>query len=177
MTDFTTNNEQVKPKNQSFTIDTSLVIDRLSAKERKRATDAEKEDRKDRIVGLFAEYGEERLTNAVLAKELSVSISTIERDIKEIKEDSFIWVERLAKENYVYECRMTFKRLQALVRSLNQRFKREEQSMSTEDLTKLAQMIAKLEESKMQIIQQPTLYALRLAMQKANRFEELLPSE
>ena len=174
MTDSAKTNEQVK---LSFRIDASLVIDTLSAKERKRASDQEIENRREKIIGLHAQFGEARLTNAVLANELKVSVSTIERDIRAIKDESFIWVTGLAKQNYVYECRMTFKRLQALVTILNNRLIQEGQAMSTENLIKLALTMAKLEDSKMQIIQQPTLYALRLAMQKANRFEELLPSD
>lgn len=149
----------------------------LKKKEPKRATDQEIEDRRERIVELFGEYGEKKLSNADVAKTLGVSVPTIERDIRAIKTDSFKWVESLAKEGYVYECRMTFSRLSNLTRRLNRRILLENDKMSTDDLVKISGQMSKLEELKISILQQPTLYALRLAMKKASKFEDLLVGE
>ena len=67
-------------------------------------------------------------------------------------------MESLAKEGYVYECRMTFSRLSNLTRRLNRRILLENDQMSTEDLVKISGQMSKLEELKISILQQPTLY-------------------
>ena len=139
---------------------------------RKRATEQEIDDRRERIVELVGEYG--RITNKQIAKALGISEPTVERDMKAIQEQSWNWVNKLAKEGYVFECRMAFSKLAAISRYLHQRFKKNGDSMSTDELVKLTNQIARLETLKIQIIQQPTLYNLRLAVKKADKFEDLL---
>jgi DNA-binding CsgD family transcriptional regulator len=139
---------------------------------RKRATEQEIENRREKIVELVGEYG--NITNKQIAKVLGVSEPTVERDMNAIKEQSWNWVNKLAKEGYVFECRMAFSKLAAISRNLHQRFKQHGDSMSTDELVKLTSQIARLETLKIQIIQQPTLYNLRLAVKKADKFEDLL---
>ena len=142
---------------------------------RKRATEQQIEDRREKIVELVGEYG--RITNKQIAKVLGISEPTVERDMKAIQEQSWNWVNKLAKEGYVFECRMAFSKLAAISRNLHQRFKQHGDSMDTDELVKLTSQIARLETLKIQIIQQPTLYNLRLAVKKADKFEDLLVGE
>jgi hypothetical protein len=72
---------------------------------------------------------------------------------------------------------MAFSKLAAISRSLHQRFRQHGETMETDELVKLTAQIAKIETLKIQIIQQPTLYTLRLAVKKADKFEDLLVGE
>jgi len=149
--------------------------DSVITKAKKRATDKELEERREKIVELVSEYG--NLTNKEIAKHFNVSEPTIERDIRAIKEQSWSWVNKLAKEGYVYECRLAFAKLATLSRKMNRRILQGGDNLETDDLVRLASQIARLEALKIQIIQQPTLYALRMAVKKADEFEDLLIGE
>lgn len=140
---------------------------------RERATDEQIEERRQKIVSFFGEYGE-TLTTKQLAKIMNVSVATIERDMKALRTDSFKWVSELAKQGYVYECRMTYAKLSGLSAKLLKKLKNEETTLAVDDICKLTSQIAKLEESKMQIIQSPTLYNLKVTLRKATISEELL---
>ena len=142
---------------------------------RKRATEQEIENRREKIVELVGEYG--NITNKQIAKVLGVSEPTVERDMNAIIEQSWNWVNKVAKVGYVFECRMAFSKLSAISRNLHQRFKQHGDSMDTDELVKLTNQIARMETLKIQIIQQPTLYNLRLAVKKADKFEDLLVGE
>jgi len=144
-------------------------------KAKKRATEEELEERREKIVELVGEFG--GLTNKELSKHFSVSEPTIERDIRAIKEQSWSWVYKLAKEGYVYECRLAFSKLSTLSRKLNKRIIKAGDDLETDDLIRLAAQIARLETLKIQIIQQPTLYALRMAVKKVDEFGDLLVGE
>jgi predicted house-cleaning noncanonical NTP pyrophosphatase (MazG superfamily) len=155
--------------------DIEIVEESDKSIERHRATDDEIERRRDRILELYGEYGESRFTHEDLARVLKVSVSTIERDIKEIRRNSFLWVDGLAREGYVWECRKAYATLDSLIRTYKKRLSQEGDSISIEDLARISNQVSKLEEIKMQIIQQPTLYALRLALrQNTNKMEDLL---
>jgi len=144
-------------------------------KKRVRATEDQIEERREKIVELVGEYG--KITNKQIGKVLGISEPTVERDMKAIQEQSWSWVNKLAKEGYVFECRMAFSKLAAISRSLHQRFRQHGENMETDELVKLTAQIAKIETLKIQIIQQPTLYTLRLAVKKADKFEDLLVGE
>lgn len=140
---------------------------------RERATDEQIEERRQKIVSFFGEYGE-TLSTKQLAKIMGVSVATIERDMKALRTDSFNWVSELAKQGYVYECRMTYSKLAGLSAKLLKRLKSEEATLPIDDICKLAAQIAKLEESKMSIIQSPTLYNLKATVRKTTKAEEML---
>ena len=151
------------------------VEDKKTLKAKRRATDKELDERREKIVELVGEFG--GLTNKEIAKHFNVSEPTIERDIRAIKEQSWGWVHKLAKEGYVYECRLAFSKLSTLSRKLNRRIIQGGDNLDVDDLTRLAAQIARLETLKIQIIQQPTLYALRMAVKKVDEFEDLLVGE
>lgn len=140
---------------------------------RERATDEQIEERRQKIVSFFGEYGE-TLSTKQLAKIMNVSVATIERDLKALRTDSFQWVSELAKQGYVYECRMTYSKLSGLSAKLLKRLKSEEATLPIDDICKLAQQISKLEEAKMSIIQSPTLYNLKATVRKTTKAEQML---
>jgi len=139
------------------------------------------EKRHQKIMELLNEFGS-LITNKSMADSLGVSESTIEKDLSEIRKTGWNWIYNLSKEGYVYECRMSFEKLASLerriIKALNEMERGTIKTNSPEQYNKmlvsLSHALSRVTATKMGIIQQPTLYALRLAVKKFHKEEAQL---
>jgi len=80
-----------------------------------RATDEELTARRNQVL-FFRKKG---LTNPEIAKQMSVSISSIEKDVQWLKEESKTWIDELAKDGIIDEWHLGIEKLKDTERELN----------------------------------------------------------
>ena len=108
-------------------------------------------------------------TEVAIAKQLNVSEKTIQRDVGFLKEQAGLWINDLAKDGAVYECKMVLEKLKDSERELNIMLQKDKLPMETrqkllkqrdENVTLQAQFV----------LEGPTLFAMKKGMAEM-RFE------